>query len=60
MAGIAVPTHMPLQAARERILTPGGRLTEDEVARIREAVLALPLNGGGTTGNLSAASTSEE
>lgn len=54
-----VPRRKHLQAARERILTPDGRLTEEEVARIREVVMALPLNGGGTTGNLAPAAAQE-
>lgn len=43
--------HVP-QAARQRLLAPGGKLTDEERQRIQEAVLAMPLNGGGTTGNL--------
>lgn len=42
-----------MQAARQRLLTPGGRLTEEERQRIQQALSAMPLNGGGTTGNLS-------
>jgi len=45
------PAHL-LQAARQRLVTPGGRLTEEEAKRIQEVLLAMPLNGGGTTGNL--------
>lgn len=44
-----------LQEARQRLLSPGGKLTEEETARIREVLSAMPLTGGGTTGNLSAA-----
>ncbi|EFN57929.1 hypothetical protein CHLNCDRAFT_142013 [Chlorella variabilis] len=60
---VAVPysnTDPAVQAARERLLAPGGRLTEEEAARIQQILLALPLNGGGTTGNLSATSSSSE
>jgi hypothetical protein len=49
---LAVPAA-GLQAARERLLAPGGRMTEEEAARIQAAVMAMPLEGGGTTGNLS-------
>ncbi|KAI3428039.1 hypothetical protein D9Q98_006425 [Chlorella vulgaris] len=53
---VAVPylnTDPAVQAARERLLAPGGRMTEEEAARIQAAAMAMPLKGGGTTGNLS-------
>ena len=46
---------MLLQAARQRLLTPGGRLTEDEAQRIQQILTAMPAIGGGSTGNLAAA-----
>ncbi len=48
-----------LQEARQRLLAPGGRLTEEEAARIRDILSGLAATGGGTTGNLSATSSSE-
>lgn len=53
------PTTTCPQAARERLLAPGGRLTDEERQRIQEKLMALPLNGGGTTGNLSAVAAAE-
>ncbi|KAL4443451.1 hypothetical protein ABPG75_011188 [Micractinium tetrahymenae] len=53
---VAVPysnTAPDVQAARQRLLSPGGRLPDEERQRIQEALTAMPLNGGGTTGNLS-------
>ncbi|KAI7843358.1 hypothetical protein COHA_003054 [Chlorella ohadii] len=44
-----------VQAARQRLLTPGGRLTDEERSRIRQLLSKLEPTGGGTTGNLSAA-----
>ncbi|PSC72542.1 phosphoglucan phosphatase amyloplastic [Micractinium conductrix] len=52
-------TSPEVQAARERLLAPGGRLTDEERQRIQEKLMALPLNGGGTTGNLSAVAAAE-
>ena len=45
----------PAQEARQRLLTPGGRLTPEEVERIQAALLAMEPTGGGSTGNLSSA-----
>ena len=52
---VAVPytnTDPEVQAARKRLLAPGGRLTPQEAERIRERLMAMPCTGGGSTGNL--------
>lgn len=48
------------QEARQRLLTPGGRLTDEERSRIRQLLSVLEPTGGGTTGNLSASSSFSE
>lgn len=59
-AGCASLARPVLQEARQRLLTPGGRLTDEERSRIRQLLSVLEPTGGGTTGNLSASSSSSE
>ena len=40
------------QAARDRVLSEGGVLTDEERQRLQAAVLQLATTGGGTTGRL--------
>jgi hypothetical protein len=47
-----------VQEARQRLLTPGGRLTDEERSRIRQLLSELQATGGGTTGNLSSTDSS--
>lgn len=54
---MAVPyanTSPDVQAARQRLLAPDGRMTDEERQRIQEIVMGMTPNGGGTTGNLAA------
>lgn len=52
---MAVPyanTDPAVQAARQRLLNPDGRLTDEERQRIQQLVLGIQATGGGTTGVL--------
>lgn len=48
------PPRCAAQAARQRLLAPDGRMTDEERQRIQQIVSTMTLNGGGTTGNLAA------
>lgn len=53
-------TSSAAQAARKRLLTPGGRMTDEERQRIRQMLSSLAPTGGGTTGNLSSTGSSSD